>query len=160
MPANHPVAVEERPSVIEQLQANKSTVRDFLTAGLGSGDTRHVAEYLAHGHVLTGPAKYQEVVGIEGSLEHLDELLAAFPGIDVRVTGMLVSGDQVLAYGRMRGRHADALVLGDSVFEPTGRVATWRYSVRCRLEDGRIIETQLGIETARLMRQLGISFST
>jgi len=140
----------------ERLHASEAIVRRFLTEVVPSDDVLKYAEVLATDHVQIGPAPYQVFTGIDGSLNYFAGLLSAFPDLAVRVTGHLGMGDQVVAFGTMHGRHTGDLVLGDLVSEPTGREATWKYTVVCRVVDGRIAETRIGLSRAGLMRQLGV----
>lgn len=152
-------AVPKPKSARLRNKENKNIVRQFLTEGLASGNGDSLAEFLTEDHVQYGPAPYQTFTGSDATVEYASRLWTAFPDLTISVTDMMAMGDQVVANGRMQGKHMGDLVLGDSVFEPTERGALWNVTVQCRVEDGKIAETRLGMARADLMRQLGVSFS-
>lgn len=141
---------------LDELRGNRAVVRRFLAEVVPSDDVLQYAAVLAPDHVQTGPAPYQEFVGIDASLNYFAGLLTAFPDLEVSVEGLLGMGDQVLAFGSLHGRHTGDLVLGDRVFPATDRDVTWKYTVGCRLADGRITETHLGVNKAGLVCQLEV----
>lgn len=151
--------VPKPKSAILRNKENKDLVRQFLTEGLASGDGDSLAEFLTEDHVQYGPAPYQTFTGSDATVEYASGLWTAFSDLSISVTDMMAMGDQVVANGRMQAKHTGDLIMGDSVFEPTGRGALWNVTVQCRVEDGKIAETHLGMNRTDLMRQLGISFS-
>lgn len=150
------VDVPKPKSTIQKIQENQDIVRQFLTEGWASGDEDRFKEFLTTDHVQHGPATYQKFVGSDGTIEYMGRLWTAFPDLRINVTNIMGMGDQVLANGTIHGRHIGDLVMGDSVFEPTERGASWKVTAQCRIEDGKIAETYLGMTRADLMRQLGL----
>lgn len=153
------VAVPKPHSAILQNKENKNLLRQFLTEGLTSRDGDSLAEFLTEDHIQHGPAPYQTFTGSDGAVEYASRLWTAFPDLTISITDMMAMGDRVIANGRMQGKHMGDLVLGDTVFEPTERGALWNVTVDCRVEDGKIAETRIGMARADLMQQLGLRFS-
>jgi predicted ester cyclase len=139
-----------------QTPANGATVRRYLTEVFPGGDEATFAGVLAPDHVQHGPARYQTFVGAEETRRYAERLTRAFPDLGVAVTDVLSAGDLVRADARIRGLHTGALVFGDATFGPTGREASWRITLQCRIEDGKIAETWLGMDRTDLVRQLGL----
>ena len=118
---------------------NKEIVRKFLSEGLGNGDEDLLARLLAKHQVQLGPAHNQKLEGLN-------------------VDDMMARGDQVVANATLRGTHTGDLILGDSAFEPTNRGAVWPATFICRVKDGKLVETRVGMDRVALMRQLGVRF--
>jgi len=84
--------------------------------------------------------------------EHIEGWLAAFPDITVSTDLRCVCGAQVVSWVTMRGVHTGAW----QGVPPTGREVTIRTVVQHRVENGRIIEDWVIVETLGLFQQLGL----
>lgn len=156
---HHPPAADVAPSgALVQVADDRTLVRDFLTDGLSTDGSHDRREFLAADHVLHGPAPYQTLVGADACRDYVAGLHRAVPDLAVSVAGTMAGGDRVLAFGTMTGRHEGDLVLGETTFEPTGRRFSVSITATCTVADGRIVETDLRIGRADLLRQLGLAF--
>ena len=137
---------------------NKEIVRKFLSEGLGNGDEDLLARLLAKNHVQLGPAHNQKFEGLNEAVRYAKRLTSAFQDLEITVDDMMAAGDQVVANATLRGTHTGDLILGDSAFEPTNRGAVWPATFICRVKDGKLVETRVGMDRVALMRQLGVRF--
>jgi predicted ester cyclase len=84
--------------------------------------------------------------------EHIEGWLAAFPNITVSTDLKCVCGAQVVSWVTMRGVHTGAW----QGVPPTGREVTIRTVAQHRVENGRIVEDWVIVETLGLFQQLGL----
>ena len=144
----------------ETMRENNRLVRRFLHAlGRAGDDPDGLEALLTSDHVQHGPSLHQVLDGRAASTEGLGSLARAFPDLDIKVQGQFASADRVAATYEATGTQTGDLVLGDSVFAPTGRTATWRDVVYVRIADGKIAETWLQTRKADILGQLGLDFS-
>jgi predicted ester cyclase len=88
--------------------------------------------------------------------EHIEGWLTAFPEITVTTDLKCVCGAQVVSWVTMRGVHAGPW----QGVPPTGREVTIRTVAQHRVENGRIVEDWVIVETLGLFQQLGLVQTT
>ncbi len=84
--------------------------------------------------------------------QHIDGGLAAFPDIKVTTDLKCACGGNVVTWVTMRGTHSGPW----QGIPPTGRKVTIRTVAQHRVEDGRIVEDWVIVETLGLFQQLGL----
>jgi predicted ester cyclase len=84
--------------------------------------------------------------------EHIEGWLAAFPDIKVTTDLKCACGANVVTWVTMRGMHTGKW----QGVPPTGREVTIRTVAQHRVEDGRIVEDWVIVETLGLFQQLGL----
>ena len=88
--------------------------------------------------------------------EHIESWLAAFPDIAVTIDLKCACDPLVVSWVTMRGVHARPW----QGLPPTGREVTIRTVAQHRVENGRIVEDWVIVETLGLFQQLGLVQST
>ena len=90
--------------------------------------------------------------GPQALRQHIEAWLAAFPDIRVTTDLRCSCGNHVISWVTMRGMHC-GLWQG---IPPTGREITIRTVAQHRVEDGRIVEDWVIVETLGFYQQLGL----
>lgn len=90
---------------------------------------------------------------ISGIREAFARVRLTFPDLHATVEDLVAEGDRVAYRWTFRGTH-----LGDlGGIPPTGKAAVWSVIGVARFTDGRIAERWQRLDTAGLLRQLGVS---
>jgi predicted ester cyclase len=84
--------------------------------------------------------------------QHIEAWVTAFPDIHVTTDHRCVCGTEVVSWVTMRGTHRAPW----QGIAPTGREVTIRTVTQHRVEDGRIVEDWVIVETLGLFQQLGL----
>jgi predicted ester cyclase len=84
--------------------------------------------------------------------EHIESWLTAFPDIRVTTDLRCVGGAHVVSWVTMRGIHSGPW----QGVPPTGREVTIRTVAQHRVENGRIVEDWVIVETLGLFQELGL----
>ena len=84
--------------------------------------------------------------------EHIEGWLAAFPDITVEIDLRCVEGSLVASWATMRGHHTGPW----QGVPPTGHEVTIRTVAEHRVENGRIVEDWVIVESLGLFQQLGL----
>ncbi len=90
--------------------------------------------------------------GPEAIKHHVEEWLTGFPDLRFTVEQMIAEGDQVVTRSVMRGTHTGTW-LG---LAPTGKRVSIRMMVMQRIENGKIAEDWVLVESLGLLQQLGL----
>jgi len=90
--------------------------------------------------------------GPQALRQHIEAWLAAFPDIRVTTDLRCACGNDVISWVTMRGTHRAAW----QGVPPTGREITIRTVAQHRIEDGRIVEDWVMVETLGFYQQLGL----
>jgi len=90
--------------------------------------------------------------GPSASRKHISTWLKAFPDITVTIEHQTALESEVVSWVTMRGTHRGEW----QGFPPTNREVTIRTVSQHRVEDGRIIEDWVIVETLGLFQQLGL----
>jgi steroid delta-isomerase-like uncharacterized protein len=132
-------------------ERNKAVVRR-LVEEWQAGHRREVGEELladdfvdsAHG---TGPDTSKD-----RALDWWDGTFRAFPDLSAEVRHMVAEGDLVATYKTFSGTHAGAFM----GIPATGKRATFDAFDLLKLRDGRIVDHWVILDSAGLLRQLGV----
>jgi steroid delta-isomerase-like uncharacterized protein len=84
--------------------------------------------------------------------EHIAGWLKAFPDIAITIESQTASGENVISWTTMRGRHRGTW----QGVPATNREITIRTVAQHRIENGRIVEDWVIVETLGLFQQLGL----
>jgi predicted ester cyclase len=84
--------------------------------------------------------------------QHIEAWVTAFPDIHVTIDHSCVCGTEVVSWVTMQGTHRAPW----QGIAPTGREVTIRTVAQHRVEDGRIVEDWVIVETLGLFQQLGL----
>jgi predicted ester cyclase len=130
---------------------NATIVRRFVDEVLTNGNIDAAGEYVWEDVVEQVPLPGQGP-GLEGLKDILRGLRAGFPDIVFSIQEQIVEGDKVVSRFEWTGTHKGDF-LGISA---TGRpVRVWGIVID-RLEDGRIKDTRILMDTVGMMGQLGV----
>ena len=132
-------------------EAGEAAVRDFVERVVNTGDLDLVVRFFRDDFVDHNPppGASPDIAGIKKAFATVRE---AFPDFHATVEDVVSEGDRVAYRWTFRGTH-----LGDlRGLPPTGRAATWSAIGVARFAEGRIAERWQLLDTAALLRQLGV----
>jgi steroid delta-isomerase-like uncharacterized protein len=130
---------------------NAAVVRSFVDEVITQGNIDAAADYVWEDVVERVPLPGQGP-GLDGLKDILRAMRTGFPDIVFSIHEQIVEGDKVVSRFEWTGTH-DGEFLG---IPATGRpVRVWGMVID-RLEDGRIKETRILMDTLGLMGQLGV----
>jgi len=122
-------------------QENKKFIRNYLEALTGKPKTRELVDQ----YVAEQPLK-----------DHIAVNEAAFPGYELRVEQMIAEDDLVSVIGLASGTHKGPFM----GMPPTGKSWDVPLHITYRIEEGKIVDHWLVLDTAAFMQQLGMIPST
>jgi len=129
---------------------NAQLVRQFIEVVINQGDIEAAGRFVWEDVVEQVPFPGQGP-GLSGLQDVLRAMRSAFPDMHWTIEEQLVDGSRVLTRFTWTGTH-DGVFLG---VPPTGRwVSVWGMVID-RLEEGRIKETRILMDTLGLMMQVG-----
>ena len=132
-------------------QENAGIIRRFIEKVITQGDIDSAAEFVWEDVVEQVPLPGQGP-GLEGLKDILRVMRSGFPDLDFSVKEQIAEGDKVASRFEWTGTHKGAF-LG---VPATGRqVRVWGIVID-RLEQGRIKDTRIIMDTLGLMTQLGV----
>jgi steroid delta-isomerase-like uncharacterized protein len=131
-------------------EANKLVIRQFIEATLNKGDVEAAADYVAEDVIELAPFPGQGP-GLSGLKQVLLGMRVAFPDMRWTVEEQIAEADKVLTRFIWTGTH-EAEFLG--VPAKGRQVSVWGMVID-RLENGKIKDTRILMDTLGLMRQLG-----
>jgi steroid delta-isomerase-like uncharacterized protein len=132
------------------MQSNSSIVRGFVEEVLNQGHTDLAGKFFWEDMVEQAPLPGQGP-GLEGLKEVLCGLRLAFPDMQWSVEEQIAEGDKVLTRFEWTGTHRGAFLGVPATNRP---VRVWGMVID-RLENGRIKDTRIIMDTLGLMMQLG-----
>ena len=118
-------------------QENKEFVRKYIEAISGKSKTPELVDQ----YVAEQPLK-----------EHIAMNETAFPEYEMHIEKLVAEGDLVSVIGRAGGTHK-GLFMG---MPPTGKSWDVPIHITYRIEEGKIVEHWMVIDTAAFMQQLGL----
>ncbi len=137
-------------------EANKMMVRRFIEElwnqrKLELADELFSADCVTH-QLRLGADPAGAPRGPEVMKHHVGEWLASFPDIQFTIEQMLADGDRVMTQCTARGTHSAAW-LG---IPATGRFVAIQMFVVHRIEDVRIVEDWVLVDSLGVLQQLGV----
>jgi steroid delta-isomerase-like uncharacterized protein len=130
---------------------NAAIVRSFADEVITQGNIEATAEYFWEDVVEQVPLPGQGP-GIEGLKDILRGMRAGFPDIVFSIQEQITEGDKVASRFEWTGTHQSAFM----GIPATGRpVRVWGVVID-RLDDGRIKDTRIIMDTVGLLGQLGV----
>lgn len=131
-------------------QSNANIVRCFVEDVINKGDMDAAAKYVWEDVVEQVPLPGQGP-GLDGLKDILRSMRAGFPDLDFSIKEQIAEGDKVASRFEWTGTHQGAF-LG---VPATGKsVRVWGVVID-QLQEGRIKETRIIMDTLGLMMQLG-----
>jgi steroid delta-isomerase-like uncharacterized protein len=132
-------------------EQNAAIVRRFVEEVISRGDIDSAARYVWEDVVEQVPLPGQGP-GLDGLKDILRAMRAGFPDLEFSIKEQISEGDKVVSRFEWTGTHR-----GEFLGVPaTGRrVSVWGMVID-RLEDGRIKDTRIIMDTLGLMTQLGV----
>ncbi len=127
---------------------NKAVVRSFVEQVVNGGNTRLLAELVSPNHVRHAPDG--DFYGPEGVRIDLSEYWGGFPDLRFVVEDLIAEGDRVVCRFVLHGTHANPF-LG---VPATGQVVAVPGVAIDRLDDGRLAESWVTLDTSCLLRQI------
>lgn len=141
---------------ISTIESNRDLVENFNDAIFGRHDIEAGIEMLSSEFVHRESG--EEIArGIDGARGYFENMLTAFPDVEMDVTGTVCEDDRVVQSFEMRATNDGEMTLAeDRVLRPTGERMNWHGFVSMRIEDGEIVEADMLTDSLALYRQLGL----
>ena len=130
-------------------EANKALVRRFFAEVWSKGRTELAKEMVADGYVSHNKLEI-EVMGPAGIQRAVTEQRSAFPDLETTIEDLIAEADKVVVRATDRGTFTGAFM----GMTPTGNRFTVTWIDIFRIEDGKLREAWLEIDTADFRRQL------
>lgn len=131
---------------------NKEIVRRKFDELVSAGNVAVLDEVFAEGIVSHDPTEREPLRGRDQYRASVMEILAAFPGLQLRIDDQVAEGEKVATRWSFTGRHEGELF----GIPATGRDVTFSGIDIHRIADGRIVEEWSHWDALGLMRQLGV----
>lgn len=110
----------------------------------------------AYFEAISGKAKPPELidryVAEQPLKDHIAMNEAAFPGYEMHIERMIAEDDLVSVIGRVGGTHQGPFM----GMPPTGKSWDVPLHITYRIEDGKIVDHWMVVDTAAFMQQLGM----
>jgi len=132
-------------------QSNSSIVRCFVEEVINKGNMDAAAQFVWEDVVEQVPLPGQGP-GLDGLKDILRSMRAGFPDLDFSIKEQITEGDKVASRFEWTGTHQGAFL---GVLATGKSVRVWGVVVD-RLQEGRIKETRILMDTLGLMMQLGV----
>ena len=101
------------------------------------------------------PAFAQQLLGPSAHRVSCERWLAAFPDLELDIRRAWTGGDgRVIADSVARGTHRGLFEFGNLSLLPTGRRVRIEFQHEMHIQDGRIVEVRLELDTRELLRQM------
>lgn len=131
-------------------EANKTTVREFVTEAQSRGNLDAIEVYLPREFVDHSP-----VSGLPGNREGVRMLFSAlwtaFPDLQATIHDQVAEGDKVVTRKTLSGTHSGPF-LG---LPPTGNRVSFDIIDILRVEDGKLLEHWCVVDQLTLLRGVG-----
>jgi steroid delta-isomerase-like uncharacterized protein len=136
---------------MEKAEENGVLLRRFVDGVINTGDVGLVPRFVRDDFVDHDPPPGASP-DISGIGQAFTRVRAAFPDFHATVEDMVAEGDRVAYRWTFCGTH-----LGDfGGIPPTGRVASWEVIGIARFAEGKMVERWQRLDTAGLLKQLGV----
>tara|TARA_A100001391_G_scaffold135241_1_gene94029 strand:+ start:957 stop:1376 length:420 start_codon:yes stop_codon:yes gene_type:complete len=133
------------------MQNNRDVVNGFVESVLNRGQFDSTSEYFWEDVVEQAPFPGQ-APGIEGLKDVVRGLRISFPDMHWTIDEQITEGEKVLSRFHWKGTHRGEFLGVPATNRP---VSVWGMVID-RVEDGRIKETRIIMDTLGLMTQLGV----
>jgi steroid delta-isomerase-like uncharacterized protein len=132
-------------------EQNKSIVRRWVEEGWNKGNPAVADQLYAPDYVQHEPAP-APVTSREALKQYMADYLTAFPDLHFTLDDLVAEGDRVVWRFSSTGTHRGAFMGIPS----TGKTGNITGMVMFRLENSRIVEGWVNIDTLGLLQQLGV----
>ena len=132
-------------------EQNKSIVRRWVEEGWNKGNLAVVDQVYAPNYVQHEPAP-ETVNSSEALKQQVGMFLTGFPDLHFIIEDLIAEGDKVVWRLNSKGTHKGAFV----GMPATGKTAYVTGIVIFRLENSRIVEGWVNIDSLGLLQQLGV----
>ncbi len=109
-------------------------------------------EELAASDIIDHDPAPGQAPGLEGVKQSFDELLTAFPDVQMSIEDMIAEGDKVVARVSVSGTHQGEFM----GIDPTGNRVTITGIDILRIAEGKIVEHWGNFDDLGMMQQLGV----
>ena len=134
------------------VEQNKSIVRRWVEQGWNQGHYDLVDELYAADFVQHEPSSPIPVNSTAALREYVTMFKTALPDLQLSIDDLLAEGDKVLWRFTAQGTH-EAELMG---IPATGRSTTVTGMVLFRLNNNRIVEVWVNVDTLTMLQQLGV----
>ncbi len=134
------------------VEMNKALVRRLFEEVYNQKNYQ-VADELIAEHYISHSGMDTEVFGPEGIKKSAALQHAAFPDLQTTIEDLIAEGDKVVVRGTDRGTFKG----GFMNYEPTGRSFTITWIDIFRIENGKLVEAWLEIDTDKFRQEIGLS---
>jgi steroid delta-isomerase-like uncharacterized protein len=132
-------------------EQNKSIVRRWIEEGWNKGNLAVIDQVYAPNYVQHEPAP-ETVNSSEALKQYVSTYLTAFPDLNLSIEDLITEGDKVVWRFKSTGHH-NGPFMG---LPPTGKTGNITGIVIFRLENSRIAEGWVNIDTLGLLQQVGM----
>ena len=132
-------------------EQNKSIVRRWVEEGWNKGNLTVIDQVYAPNFVQHEPSPMQ-VTSSEALKQYVGGYLAAFPDLHFTIDDLVAEGDKVVWRFTSRGTQTGPFM----GMPATGKTGNITGLVMFRLENSRIVEGWVNIDTLGLLQQLGV----
>jgi steroid delta-isomerase-like uncharacterized protein len=133
-------------------EQNKSIVRRWIENGWNRGNVSLIDDLYTSNVVQYDPSTPVEVKGSEALKQYVTAFLTALPDLQFTIEDLVAEGDKVVWRFSSHGTH-QGLLMG---IPATGRTATVTGMVLFRLENSKIAEVWVNIDTLGMLEQMGV----
>lgn len=134
---------------------NKIETKDLIRRSidaLNNGDIKALENVFAKDYVLRDPSRPEDVVGVTGLQQFLDNYRNAFPDMHFELEGDVVVDGELCAHRWVVNATHKATFQG---IAPTNKRVTVRGMEIDRIRDGKVVETWQNWDTLGFLEQLG-----
>ena len=133
------------------VEQNKSIVRRWVEEGWNNGNLAVVDQVYAPNYIQHEPPPLL-VTSSEALKQYVGGYLAAFPDLHFTIEDLVAEGDKVVWRFTSKGTQKGSFM----GIPPTGKTGIITGMVIFRLENSRIVEGWVNIDTLGLLQQLGV----
>jgi steroid delta-isomerase-like uncharacterized protein len=133
-------------------EQNKSIVRRWIENGWNRGNVSLIDDLYTSNVVQYDPSTPVEVKGSEALKQYVTAFLTALPDLQFTIEDLVAEGDKVVWRFSSHGTHQGPLM----GIPATGRTATVTGMVLFRLENSKIAEVWVNIDTLGMLEQMGV----
>ena len=133
-------------------EQNKSIVRRWIEEGWNKRNVKIIDDLYAPNVVQHDPSSPVPVESAEALKQYVRAFMNALPDLHFVIEDLVAEGDKVVWRFSSRGTHQGQLM----GIPPTGRTANVTGMVLFRLENSKIVEVWVNIDTLGMLQQMGV----